>query len=166
LYKRVSRERTFVPLVSDALVRVILYNQPENLSFVPTLLIIEDQRIILDAIRHVFAAQGFDVLTAERGAAGMELFDTRVVDGVLADIHMPGLNGIDVCRELRTRASQAGRELPVWLMTGACTVSLRKLAVAAGAIKVFEKPFDLVELGRELLSYFDAAAGSPRVDGI
>jgi CheY-like chemotaxis protein len=116
----------------------------------PTLLVIDDQESVLDTLRHVLTAQGFTVAVAENGAAGLALFDRLVIDGALVDIRMPGLNGVEVCRELRARAQQAGHDLPVWLITGSCTAELRRLAAAAGAVTVLTKPFNLAELGREL----------------
>ena len=56
---------------------------------------------------------------------------------------MPGLSGIDVLREIRNRAG--GEEVPVIMLT-AFGHEVRALATAAGALAVFDKPFDLDEL--------------------
>ncbi len=116
----------------------------------PTLLVIDDQREVREILRFILTAQGFTVVTADNGAAGLSLYDKQVVDGAIVDNQMPQLNGIDACCELRARAQQAGRDLPVWLMTGTCTSELRRLAVAAGAKGIFGKPFDFAKLDREL----------------
>jgi len=116
----------------------------------PTLLVIDDQQPVLDTLYHMLGAQGFTVAVAENGAAGLALFDRLVIDGALVDFQMPGFNGVEVCRELRARAQQAGIDLPVWLITGACTPELRRLAAAAGAVSVLTKPFIFADLGREL----------------
>ena len=116
----------------------------------PTLLVIDDQQPVLDTLYHILTAQGFTVMVAENGAAGLALFDRLVVDAALVDFLMPGLDGVEVCRELRARAQQAGHDLPVWVITGACTPELRREAAAAGVVAVLTKPFNFAELGREL----------------
>jgi CheY-like chemotaxis protein len=123
----------------------------------PTLLVIDDQQPVLAVLQHSLTAQGFTVVVAETGAAGLALFDRLVVDAALVDFLMPGLDGVEVCRELRARAQQAGRDLPVWLITGACTPELRRLAAAAGVVSVLTKPFNFAELARELKTRLDGA---------
>lgn len=118
----------------------------------PTLLVIDDQQGVLDTLVHLLPTYGFAVVGAKSGEAGLALCETRPIDGALVDIHMPGLNGIHVCRELRERAQRQGRDLPVWMMTGSCTSEIRRLAAEAGALTVFDKPFEFPELVRELKS--------------
>lgn len=118
----------------------------------PTLLVIDDQQGVLDTLVNLLPTYGLAAVGAKSGAAGLALGETQSIDGALVDIHMPGLNGIHVCLELRERAQRQGRDLPVWLMTGSCTTEIRRLAAEAGAVTVFEKPFDLAELARELKS--------------
>jgi two-component system response regulator PrrA len=122
----------------------------ENFLPMPTLLVIDDQQPVLAVLEHALTAQGFTVVVAENGAAGLALFDRLVIDGALVDFLMPGLDGVAICRELRARAQQTGHDLPVWLITGACTPELRREAVAAGVVAVLMKPFNFAELGREL----------------
>lgn len=61
-----------------------------------------------------------------------------------------GLNGFNVCRDLRGRAQAAGREVHVWLMTGALTLDFPSRAVDAGAVTILAKPFDTRALEREI----------------
>ncbi len=126
----------------------------------PTLLVVDDQQGVLDTLVNLLPTYGFAVVRAKSGAAGLALGDTQSIDGALVDIHMPGLNGMHVCRELRGRAQRQGGDLPVWLMTGSCTSEIRRLAAEAGAVAVFEKPFDLAELARELKSRLASPVGT------
>jgi CheY-like chemotaxis protein len=116
----------------------------------PTLLVVDDNPVVLTVLRHVGNYGGFTVLLAQCGKDALALFEAQAVDGALVDVHMPGMNGVEICRALRARAQQAGRDLPVWLMTGACTEEIRRHAAEVGVLAILTKPFDLEKLVQEL----------------
>ncbi len=116
----------------------------------PTLLVIDDNESVRISLRFVFANFGFTVVAAENGAAALACVEQHSIDAALFDVHMPGMNGFDVCRELRTRMQSLGREIPVWLMTGALSSDFPQRAAEAGAVAILSKPFDLAALNREI----------------
>lgn len=116
----------------------------------PTLLVIDDNESVRYSLQFVFTGFGFTVECAASGTAAFALCDQQRFDVALIDIFMPGMNGIDVCRELRAHVSQSGRDLPVWLMTGAFTADLERRGAAVGAMALLPKPFDVVTLEREI----------------
>ena len=111
-----------------------------------TLLVIDDDGSVREVLRLLLAHRGYDVLLAASGEQGLALAAERPVAGALIDVHMSGMNGIEVCRRLRVLAATAGRSLPVWIMTGARTSQIVKAAAEAGAILVLGKPFNTAEL--------------------
>jgi len=127
----------------------------------PTLLIIDDNESVRESLRHVFMRQGYTVLVASGGEAGLALFAKNGADAALVDINMPVLTGIEVCRLLLSQTLPGGRKLPVWLMTGAIGAYAEEQGLAAGAIKVLHKPFDIPGFVRELQARLQAEARFP-----
>ena len=62
---------------------------------------IEDEADILDVLSVNLSAEGYEVLTATNGIAGLEMAKTQHPDLVLLDLLLPGLDGLEVCRQLR-----------------------------------------------------------------
>lgn len=122
----------------------------ESTVLMATLLVVDDNPSVRDSLRFVFTAFGFTVVCAESGAGALALCDEHVFDAAIVDIHMPGVNGIDVCRELRAQAQSFGRDLPVWLITGAFTPDLTRHAADAGAVAILMKPFNMSTLDQEI----------------
>src|SRR5688500_13235799 len=111
-----------------------------------TLLIIDDNQSVRESLQFLLERRGYAIGVAESGPEGITLAGLQVFDGALVDVSMPGMNGLEVCRALQAQAAEAGRNLPVWMMTGARTLELAKAAVEAGALALLPKPFDLAEL--------------------
>jgi len=80
----------------------------------PVLLLIDDEALILAALRRVLRGEGYEILTAESAAAGLSLLEQQRVDLVVSDQKMPGMNGI----ELLEIVAQRYPELPRILLTG------------------------------------------------
>ncbi len=127
----------------------------------PTLLVIDDQQGVRLTLNHLFSTAGFNVVLAENGMSALALYDPLVVDAALVDIFMPGMNGLDLCRELRTRGQQASRDLPVFLMSGAPTSEHRRRAAEFGALGVLAKPFDVEAFIQELKTRLDNNPAQP-----
>lgn len=108
-----------------------------------------------DSLEFLFRQRGYVVLAAQNGAEALARAAENEIDGAIVDVNMPGMNGIDVCRALRTQAAGRGRNIAVWIMTGARTLELSRQATEAGALALFGKPFDLAEL----FQHFEAALG-------
>jgi CheY-like chemotaxis protein len=120
-----------------------------------TLLVIDDNKSVRDSLRFLLMRRGYAVLVAENGHEGVGLAAQGQVHGALVDVNMPGMNGVDVCRALKEQAAANRREISVWMMTGARTPELTRLATEAGALALLGKPFDFPDLFRR----FDEALG-------
>lgn len=122
-----------------------------------TVLVIDDNKSVRDSMRMLLQQRGYIGLAAATGAEGLALAEVHVIDGALIDVHMPGINGIEVCRTLRDRAAATNREIALWVMTGARTAQIAKSAAEAGSIELLGKPFDIADLFRR----FEARWGPP-----
>lgn len=126
-----------------------------------TILVVDDDQSVRDSLRFLLERRGYDVVLAENGARALELAAASRFDAAMVDVHMPGMNGVEVCRALRAQAAQAGHALAVWMMTGARTAELARSAAAAGALATLPKPFDYPELFRRFEKQFGDGAGGP-----
>lgn len=124
-----------------------------------TLLVIDDNKSVRETLAYLLDEQGVGAVLAENGPQALELMGKAPVDGALIDVYMPGMNGLATCRELRARATAAGRTFPVWMMTGARTPQLTKASLDAGAVGLLGKPFGLEELLGQLKGEGTTAGG-------
>ncbi len=90
------------------------------------------------------AAKRFDVLTAASGLQALDLCGRERVDLVLLDVMMPGMDGLEVCRVLKSQA--ATRHIPVVLVTALDRMSEKLRGIEAGADDVLTKPVEDLEL--------------------
>jgi DNA-binding response OmpR family regulator len=109
-----------------------------------TVLIIDDERDIAELTRVTLEAEGYDVLVASNGTSGLEIAGNHNPDAVIVDIRMPDIDGLEVCRRLRSEPRTA--MLPVMMLTAACTESDRVVGLEIGADDYVTKPFSPREL--------------------
>jgi len=112
------------------------------MSAPPSLLIVDDEQGILDTLRILLKNEGFDVVTAQGGKAGLEQLKASAPDIVLTDIRMPGVSGIDLLAAVR----EQDPETPVILMTAQATLQTAIQAVNEGAFHYVQKPFSNDEI--------------------
>ena len=113
-----------------------------TLRSAPTVLVIDDEAGILETLRILLKNEGFTVLTALGGKAGLDALETSSPDIVLTDIRMPTVSGIEVLAAVRARDPQ----LPVVLMTAQASMQSAIQAVNEGAFYYIQKPFRNDEL--------------------
>jgi two-component system KDP operon response regulator KdpE len=126
-----------------------------------TLLIIDDHESVLYTLGYVFGLRGYQIRTANSGAAGIKLAAEESIDVALVDLHMPVMDGFTVCRGLRQQAIVAGRDIPVFMMTAAHTPAAAAKASEAGAVALLKKPFDHDEFLAAVERYCDREAPLP-----
>ncbi len=115
-----------------------------------TLLLVDDQKSVLSTLKELFGERGHTVLPAESGAASLALLQQHAIDVALVDLHMPGMDGIHVCRQILAHAAHTQRPIRVWLMAAAYTDALSKRGLEAGAVALLKKPFDWRALANEI----------------
>ncbi len=105
------------------------------------ILVIEDDAQILQFLRRGLAYEGYHVDTAEDGQQGLILARDNPPDVVILDWMLPGLDGLEVCRRLRS-----GGSVPILMLTAKESVSDRVQGLDAGADDYLVKPFAFEEL--------------------
>jgi DNA-binding response OmpR family regulator len=108
----------------------------------PRLLIVEDQKKLLNSLRSGLEEEGYEVVTAVTGEQGYYAATTAPVDAVVLDVMLPGRDGIRVLRDLRAN----GFTRPVLVLTARDTVDDRVLGLDSGADDYLIKPFAFAEL--------------------
>ncbi|WP_431101238.1 response regulator [Roseateles noduli] len=91
---------------------------------------------------------GLELLIAETGQTGIEVFERVRPDAVILDMHLPDLPGAEVLRRLL--AAEGRREVPIALLTGDAAAEDVRAAIKAGASAYWIKPVDFSRLHREL----------------
>ncbi len=109
-----------------------------------TVLLVEDEVDILNLLRINFENGGFRVLTAENGFQALDVLSSAPVDLVVLDLMLPGKDGLEVCRELRSREST--KHLPVIMLTAKGDEVDRIVGLELGADDYVVKPFSPREL--------------------
>ncbi len=123
---------------------------PADLNARRTLLVVDDQPNVCSSIAHYLEFCGYRTLRAESGLAAIELVRNEQIDGVLLDVHMPGLSGFDTCARLLALAREAGKPIKVWLMTGAFSRGMDETCQQVGGLAIFRKPFEWPQLLAEV----------------
>jgi DNA-binding response OmpR family regulator len=110
-------------------------------SAVRRILVVEDERVINQAITDRLRAEGFDVVQAWDGPGAVEVFGTESPDLVVLDVMLPGYDGHEVCRRI-----QAERPVPVLMVTARDDEADILVGLGVGADDYLTKPFRMREL--------------------
>jgi len=106
------------------------------------ILVVDDDRAVRESLRRSLAFNGYTVDLAEDGVEALEAIASERPDAVVLDVMMPRLDGLEVCRQLRS----TGDDLPILVLTARDSVSERVSGLDAGADDYLPKPFALEEL--------------------
>src|SRR5262245_1487208 len=108
---------------------------------VRTVVVIEDEQPIAEAVAARLRSEGYDVEIAADGPRGIEVCDRLRPDLVVLDLMLPGLDGIEVCKRI-----QHDRPVPVLMLTARDSESDLLVGLAVGADDYMTKPFSMREL--------------------
>ena len=106
-----------------------------------TVLIVEDEKNIVDILRFNLQREGYRTVEAYDGADGLEKARKENPDLILLDVMLPGIDGYQVCRELRTSS-----QVPIIMLSAKGEVFDKVLGLEMGADDYMIKPFDAKEL--------------------
>ena len=126
------------------------------------ILLIEDEAHVVSFIKKGLSEEGFEISVAFDGKTGLQLFQENGFDLVILDIMIPGMNGLEVCKEIR----KTNTTLPVLFLTALGTSENIVLGLETGADDYLVKPFKFIELVariKTLLRRVDHS-GTPAVD--
>lgn len=104
-------------------------------------LVVDDEKAIVDILKFNLEKEGFQVNTAYDGEQGMESFRKEEPDLIILDIMMPKINGLDVCKMIRKESS-----VPIIMLTAKAEEVDKVLGLEFGADDYVTKPFGVREL--------------------
>lgn len=122
------------------------------------LLVVEDNRINLELMIYLLKAFGYEVVGVDNGPAALEVLRDKHIDLVVCDVQMPGMDGLQLLRELRANVATAS--LRVIAVTAAAMVGDRERLLAAGFDGYLAKPIDPQLFAKQIEGYLRA----PRVE--
>ena len=106
------------------------------------ILIVEDERAIVEILKFNLMREGYDTLEALDGELGLELAQTNDPDLLPLDVTLPKMNGFDICQNLR----DAGSTVPIIMLTAREEETDKVFGLEAGADDYMTKPFSMREL--------------------
>src|ERR1043166_8628976 len=104
-----------------------------------TVLMIDDQRDLQELVRYNFGKEHFDVITASDGQSGLEIAQKHKPDLILLDLMMPGISGLEVCKQLRSDPRTA--KVPILMLTAKASETDKIVGLEMGADDYITKPF-------------------------
>ena len=106
------------------------------------ILVVDDEQAVRESLRRSLNFNGYDVLLAEDGVEAIETIRREMPDLIILDVMMPRMDGLEVCRTLRS----SGYDRPILILTARDGVADRVAGLDAGADDYLPKPFALEEL--------------------
>jgi DNA-binding response OmpR family regulator len=130
-----------------------------------TILIIEDEPELVKVLRSYLEQAGFNVLSAQRGDAGLILWEQKQPDLVILDLNLPGMDGLDVAREIR-RSKRGYPDTPIIMLTARVEETDQLIGLELGADDYITKPYSprvVVARVRALLRRSESTSEPTRV---
>jgi type IV pilus assembly protein PilB len=103
-------------------------------------LVVEDSPVIVSVVKYFLELDGFEVLVAPDGRAGLEMALREQPDIIVSDVNMPGLSGVDMVRQLRAEPRTAG--VRIVMLTSETSLETEEASLAAGADDYIAKPVE------------------------
>src|SRR5205807_336124 len=130
----------------------------------PRILIIEDERALTDVLSYNLEREGYETIVSHDGAEGLRKAQTLLPDLVILDLMLPGLPGLEVCRELR--AGERTREVPIIILTARAEETDQVVGFSLGADDYVTKPFSVKVLMQRIKALQRRQGGAEPVDVI
>ncbi len=108
------------------------------------ILVIEDETNIQELIKYNLEKNGYKVVVSDNGIDGLEEAIANVPDLILLDLMLPGLDGLEVCKRLRT--DKRTKKVPIFMLTAKSEELDKVLGLELGADDYITKPFSIKEL--------------------
>jgi two-component system response regulator FlrC len=121
-----------------------------------TILVVEDDRPLQDALVTTLEGAGFNVLAAGDGGEALKILGTTTVDLIVSDVEMQPMDGRELLKRLRQRAAPP----PVLLMTAYGTIDQAVAAMRDGAVDYLVKPFEAEELEQRVARHVRAGGAT------
>ncbi len=125
------------------------------------ILIVEDEPNMVAGLRDNFEFEGYQVITAPDGAAGLERALSESPDLVILDVMMPRMSGLDVCKQLKVKRPG----IPIIMLTARGQEVDKVVGLELGADDYVTKPFSIRELLARVKAVLRRASGTPKDSG-
>ena len=127
----------------------------------PKVLVVEDEKSFVEALKVGLDREGFDVKVAEDGLTALELFRTFKPDVILLDVMLPKISGLDVCKEIRTES-----KVPIIMVTAKSEEIDTVVGLEVGADDYVTKPYRLREVVARMRSLLRRSNWSDETEAI
>jgi two-component system phosphate regulon response regulator PhoB len=107
----------------------------------PRILIVEDERALTDVLSYNLEREGYETIVTHDGQEGLRKAQTLLPDLVILDLMLPVLNGLEVCRELRS--SERTRQIQILMLTARAEETDQIVGFSLGADDYVTKPFSV-----------------------
>ena len=129
-----------------------------------TILLIEDEKNIVELIKYNLEREGFRVLTAMKGNAGLDMALKEKPALVILDLMLPELGGLDICKTLKH--NDKTRHVPVIMLTAKGTETDKIVGLELGADDYMTKPFSPRELIARIKAIFRRVHEKPKLESL
>src|SRR3954452_5957406 len=129
----------------------------------PNILVVDDERDLVELVRYNLERGGYGVITAFDGETALDAAQRRRPDLVVLDVMMPGIDGLEVCRRLRADVRTAGT--PIIMLTAKAAEADRVVGLELGADDYVIKPFSPRELVARVRAVLRRSRGAARASG-
>ena len=127
----------------------------------PKVLVVEDEKSFVEALKVGLDREGFDVKVAEDGLMALNLFQTFKPDLILLDVMLPKISGLDVCKEIRTES-----KVPIIMVTAKGEEIDTVVGLEVGADDYVTKPYRLREVVARMRSLLRRSNWSDETEAI
>lgn len=124
-----------------------------------SILVVDDEPVFIEALTISLEREGFGVIAAADGPAALKAISEKDPDLILLDVMLPGMSGIDVCREIRKSSS-----VPVIMVTAKGEEIDAVVGLEVGADDYITKPYRLRELIARIRAILRRSENSPKED--
>lgn len=108
------------------------------------ILVVDDERPVIKLMEKVFSKQGYETRSAESAEEALELLEHETIHVMFLDLNLPGMNGVELCREIRKQMPMA----LIYAITGYASLFELSSCREAGFDDYFRKPVDIKTLTR------------------
>ena len=108
------------------------------------IIVVEDEPDLVDVVTYNLEREGYSVLASQRGDEGLNLIRSEAPDLVLLDLMLPGMDGLSICRQMKSDSSM--REIPIIIASAKGEESDVVIGLEMGADDYLAKPFSPREL--------------------
>jgi DNA-binding response OmpR family regulator len=126
-----------------------------------TVLVVDDDPVIMRLLEVNFEMEGYTVVTATDGQQALDRITSNAPDLVVCDIMMPVVNGLEVVERLRQSSDETLQRLPVILLSAKAQASEVQRGLDVGADDYITKPFDPLELIERVQALLQTSQSQP-----